>query len=127
MSGKKCPRIDTDLKNNLHRKGFSFLSLKCPTRYSQVTRSGFSNRFGHKDFLKTFAVLDRSGAKPKVTKDARGKPVSAPKQKPLPAVPKDAASVLLARVLGGEEEAFSYPATNKELQALGVQVSWKKK
>jgi len=71
---------------------------------------------------------------------------SLPKHKPLPSVPKDAAAVLLARVLGnlpppsmggasnesssaaaaaaagGEKVVFSYPATNGELQILGVQV-----
>jgi len=81
----------------------------------KVTRSGFSNRFLHKDFLKSFKVLDtRSGT-------------GGVKHKALPSVPKDAAAVLLARVLVNEDPkaepiTFSYPPTNKELQDLSVQV-----
>jgi hypothetical protein len=47
------------------------------------------------------------------------------KHKALPSNPKDAAAVLLARVLvpeKGEAPTYSYPPTNKELQVLSVQV-----
>jgi hypothetical protein len=49
------------------------------------------------------------------------------KHKALPSNPKDAAAVLLARVLVPEKKGetaptYSYPPTNKELQVLSVQV-----